>query len=580
MSKIHPILLICLVLLLPGCATLSSQGDDAASVQEVSAEPETLNLPNVDLDGEILFRLLTADVAVQRQQFGLAASLYLFVAQDTRDPRLAEEAARMALFARMDPEALEAARLWVELVPDSRSAREAIIAAYIRNGDAEAVQEHLDYMLAHGDHDGKQKDDRLFQLIVSLVQHDGNRDIQTAYMAVKRLAERHPDDPFATYAYGYIALHDGKLSEARAAIEATMKARPDWLGAKNLYAGILRMQGSPFEAAVYLGGVVKDNPDAIDIRLNYARLLVETRQLDEALKQYLWVIDKRPDNEDALLVAGLLSVQLNQLDQAKDLLERLVAMGQRLDVAHFYLGQIADIHDDTEAAINHYTEVTGGEHYVDAQLRIAALLAQRGDVLLARAHLDKLREAKSPELNRIDILEAHILANDGQDEEAMKVYQTALQREPDDRDLLYNQALLADKLGQFELVEKNLQKVIAENPDDASALNALGFSMSNHTTRYKEAYRYVQRALELRPDSGPILDSVGWVLYRLGRLDEAVDYLRRSLEFIQEKEVYAHLGEVLWMRGDRDAAREIWQQALERVPGDKVILDVMKRFGQ
>jgi len=540
-------------------------------------ESEPLNLPNIDLSGDILFRLLTADLAVQRQQFGLATSLYLLGgSRKPWTPRLAEQAARMALFARMDREALEAAHLWVTLVPSSRAGREAIISAYIRNGDDLSVQEHLDYMLANGDRSNEQ----LFQLIVSMVQHDRNQDAQTAYLAVKHLVERHPDEPVALFALGYIALHNGELSEARSAIEATLKVRPHWLEAMNMYARIMRMQGNLFAAAVYLGGVVKEYPDAIDIRLNYARLLVETRQLDEALDQYLSVVDKRPQNEDAMFVAALLSLQLNMLDQAEGLLQQLVDLGRRLDVTHFYLGQIADIRNETDTAIEHYTEVNGGEHYLDSQMRIAALLAQRGDVLLARAHLDKLRETKSPQLNRIDILEGNILEQDGQYEEAMKIYAAGLERDAEDRDLIFAQAILADKMGQFDLLEKNLLHILEKEPDDVNALNALGFSMSNHTTRYSEAYAYLQRALELRPHSGPILDSVGWVLYRLGRLDEALDYLRRSLEIIQDQEVYAHLGEVLWMRGEHDAARDVWQQALERVPGDKFILDIMKRFDQ
>jgi len=579
MSKICLVLFLCLSFVLSGCASLSQHGGTAAPApaQAAAAEPEEPeNLPNVELSGDILFRLLTADLAVQRQQYGLAAGLYLLVAQDTQDPRLAEQAARMALFARMDKESLEASQLWVQLVPDSRSAREALISAYIRNGDADAVQEHLDYMLANGD----QSNDQLFQLIVSMVQYNRAQDLQTAYTAVKKLVERHPDNPVALFVLGYMAMHNNELVEARSAIDSALKARPHWLEAMNLYARILRMQGNPFEAAVYLGGVVKEYPDSIDLRLNYARQLVETRQLDEALEQYLWVVDKQPDNEDALYVAALLSLQLNVLDQANDLLHRLVAMGRRLDVTHFYLGQIADMRNETNAAIDHYTEVTGGEHYVDAQIRIAVLLAKRGDVLLARAHLQKLREAKSPDLDRIDLVDGHILAEDGQTDEAMKVYTAALQRSPDDRDLLFSQSILADETGQFDLVEKNLRHILDKDPNDVNALNALGFSMANHTTRYQEAYDYVQKALDLRPHSGAILDSMGWVLYRLGRLDEAVDYLRRSLEIIKEPEVFAHLGEVLWMRGDHDGARQIWQQALERVPGDKSVLDAMKRFGQ
>jgi tetratricopeptide (TPR) repeat protein len=576
MLKRYLILFFCLSFILSGCASMSSQSGQSVVVQVDEVAPELKHLPNVDLDGDILFRLLTADLAIQRQQFGLAASLYLIVAKETHDPRLAEQAARLALFTRLDREALEASRLWVERVPESLAAREAIISAYIRNGDTVAVQEHLDYMLAI---DGEQTE-LLSQLVTAMTQHNSKQDVHTAYLAVKNLADRHANDPIALFALAYIAMNSGELREAQAAIEATLKLRPHWLKAMNNYALILRMQGNVYESAIYLAGVVKAYPDAIDVRTNYARLLVETRQLDEALEQYLWIIDKYPQNEDSLFVAALLSLQLNVLDQANDLLHRLVAMGRRLDVTHFYLGQIADLRNESDVAIEHYTEVTGGEHLADAQLRVAALLAERGDILLARTHLDKLRQRRSPQLNRIDVVEARILEEDGQLDEAMKIYANALQRDPEDRDLLFNQALLADRMGRFDLIEHNLTRVLEKDPDDVNALNALGFAMTNHTTRYSEAYAYLQKAIDLRPHSGAILDSVGWVLYRLGRLDEALDYLNRSLEITQDQEVYAHLGEVLWMRGDHDAAREIWGQALERVPDDKYILDVMKRFGQ
>jgi len=575
MSRIHLISLSLVLILLSGCASLAPVEPLTTSVQssEPVSEPEQAGLPAVELSGEILFRLLAADLAVQRQQFELAAGLYLIVAQETQDPRLAEQAARMALFSRRDREALDAARLWVALVPESRAGREAIVSAYIRNGDGQGAQEHLEFLLNSGD-DAEQ----IFQLVVSLLQHEW--ETRTAFDAIQSLVDRHADNPDAQFALAYIALHARELDVARSAVEKVLVMRPRWLRAMNLYARIMRMQGNPFEAAIYLAGVVEEFPDVEHVRINYARLLVETRQLDEALEQYLWIVDKEPRNEDALFAAALLSLQLNDLDQARDFLQRLVIEGARLDVAHFYLGQIAESDNRNGVAIDHYAEVSTGEHYLDAQTRMIMLLAQRGDVLLARGYLDKIREQVPNESSRINELEGHILEEDGQLEEAMRIYDVALVNAPDDKDLLFRQALLAEKMGRLGLAEEKLLYILKMDPDSVRALNALGFSLADHTTRYQEAYGYLQRAIALRPDSAAILDSMGWVLYRLGRLDEALEYLRRSLVIRQDQEVAAHLGEVLWMRGDHDEARTIWQQGLEQAPDDKFILDVMKRFGQ
>jgi tetratricopeptide (TPR) repeat protein len=191
-----------------------------------------------------------------------------------------------------------------------------------------------------------------------------------------------------------------------------------------------------------------------------------------------------------------------------------------------------------------------------------------------------MRQQVPAQMNRIDAMEGAILEWDGQFDKAMAIYTAALLRAPDDTDLLYDQALLAERMGRFEQAEANLLRIVEMEPENVSALNSLGFTLADHGPRYQEAYEYIQRALALRPDSAAILDSMGWVLYRLGRMDEALDYLRRSLDIRQDQEVAAHLGEVLWMRGEHTAARTVWRQALERAPDDKMILDVMKRFGQ
>jgi len=179
---------------------------------------------------------------------------------------------------------------------------------------------------------------------------------------------------------------------------------------------------------------------------------------------------------------------------------------------------------------------------------------------------------------RIYLADGQILRDAGRLKEAIGVFTAGLEELPDNTDLLYARAMVEDKLGKMESMEKDLRKILSREPDNVDALNALGYSLADRTTRYDEALKLIQRALELRPDSFFILDSMGWVNYRLGHYQEAVNYLRRALDMSSDSEVAAHLTEVLWVMGDKEGARKVWDKALKGAPGNKILLDVMNRL--
>lgn len=573
MNIIHHRLFIALFTLsvLHGCASVTPLKIETATFQ--AATDIEANLPRIELTGDILYRLLIAEVALIQGHYSLAAELYTDLAYKTRDPRLAERATRLALFARRDDAVLGVAQLWVELMPEDRAAREALVSAYIRNGQDEAVQPHLDYLLLHHDEQAGQA----FRSIAALLQQEG--EVETAFKAMQRFTSRHQDAAEALHAFAYIAVQAQQPDVARQALDQALALRPKWLAAMTLYSRVILMQGNSYEAAVYMAGLLKQFPDADDVRSAYARLLVENRQLVEALEQYKLIAKKNPANENAIFVAGMLSLQLNLVAEAQDWLERLLALDKRQDQAHFFLGQIADLQNQVDVAIAHYSAVLNGEHYYDARLRLAILVARQGDLDKARDYLLTLRlQAALDKQAQLFATEADLLVDAGQVEAAMALYGSALQTYPDDEDLLYGRALLADQQGNIELAEQDLRHLIAVSPNNASAMNALGFTLADRTQRYEEAYELISQALTLRPDSPAILDSMGWILYRLGRLDEAVTYLRRSLEQRNDHEVAAHLGEVLWMQGAHEDARSVWNNALDSFPGDKLILDVMQRL--
>ncbi len=309
----------------------------------------------------------------------------------------------------------------------------------------------------------------------------------------------------------------------------------------------------------------------------YARLLTDAKRFDDARRQFEILQVQAPNNVDVLYALGLLYLQVNRLDEAEKKFMRLTKLKKRVFDANYYLGRIAEERNKLNQASNYYQGVHGGENYLDANIRLSLILAKQGQVEKA---LTNIRSIEQPgDANRLIVIQAEgeILTEEKRYEEAMALFDRAIEAKPHP-DLLYSRAMLAEKMGRLDILETDLKRILVDDPDNATALNALGYTLADRTNRYEEAYEYIKRAYELSPDDFYILDSMGWVLYRLGRLDEAVDYLRRALEIRNDPEIAAHLGEVLWVMGDKEAARKVWDTALQATPKDDRLLKVIERF--
>ena len=307
-------------------------------------------------------------------------------------------------------------------------------------------------------------------------------------------------------------------------------------------------------------------------------MLVEAQKYEKAVPQYEKVAKQSPDNGEILFTLGLLKLHLNQIDDAEHYLNRAKELDIRSNDVNFYLARIQELRENYKKAIEYYTYVKGGENYLEARTRIAILIAHEGDIAEGRSQLHVLEKQFPSQLERLVLIEGEILREAERYEDAMAVYNEGLKEKPDSKGILYARAVVAEKLDRLDIVEQDLSAVIKLEPDNADALNALGYTLADRTDRYNEAYDYIKRAYDLKSQDNAILDSMGWVLYRLGKYTEAVKYLRKSLELVPDPEVAAHLGEVLWVKGDQKDAREIWEQALKLAPGDKILIEVMERF--
>lgn len=577
-------LLPLLALVLAGCATTKQVAQPSTTEpasKPAAAKPGVMTAknkreatpPSVSLTAELLNDLILADVAVRRGHFDLSVKLFLQTAQYTRDPRLAERAARIASYAEMQPQALEATNLWVELDPENSEARQLLTSLLVKGGKAGSAEDHLERILAS---EGETLDG--FMTVAGLLSRE--RDKNIALDLMKKIVAKRDENADAHYAMSHLALRFEEYDLAESSVNRALALRGFWDAASLQYVRILVAQSKNAQAVEYLNSSIEKHPDNLDFRLFYARLLMDQERFPEAYDQFKFIADKQPDNEDALFALGFVGLQLNRLDEAEAYLLRLKKLGSRGYEVNYYLGRLEELRGNAPAARQWYTSIAQGEHYFNAQIRIIVLMSQDGDLSGALNLVQQLKRERPAQKLRLELVEGEILVEHGKYQEAMTLYTKALEEVPENQDLLYARSMVAEKLNDLASMERDMRLILSRDPNNVEALNGLGYTLADRTTRYQEAYELISRALELRPNDFFILDSMGWVKYKMGKHQEAIDYLRRALETRMDVEIAAHLGEVLWVTGEHAEARAVWQRALDQ--GDakrsKIIHEVMKRL--
>lgn len=567
------LLVLALALLATGCAT-TGPSDDAAPANSAASMPDGGDLQSADFPPQVLYQLLVAELAGQRGEIGVAVANYLAAAKASQDVKVAERAARVAIFAQALEQGLEAAELWVRLAPADASAREVLAPLLLAFGRApEAVTHYQQYIaLSAG------QPDRGFLQIAGQLARDKNP--LAALSVMDELVAGQTDNPYAWLGHSQLALHQARLDLAADSVDKALNLKRDWAPAVVVKARILALQGDKDGAIDYLearrdGGLGDD----ITVGLSYARLLTEVKQLEKARDEFERLAERAPRNAEVHYAAGVLALQLNDLDKAQLRLTRVLRLGQRMLEANYYLGRVHEQKNEPETALKHYFAVRHGEYYLSAQSRAASLLAEQGELEQAREHLQSLRVANEQEQVRLYLVEGELLRKAEQYQQALKFFTEKLEAIPNDTSLRYARALVAEKADQLELAEQDLRAIIEREPSNAQALNALGYTLADRTERLEEALGFIERALQVEPEDAAIIDSMGWVQFRLGNHTKAVEYLRKALSLIEDPEIAAHLGEVLWQMGNKADALNVLESALEANPDHKALLDVMKRLG-
>ncbi len=396
------------------------------------------------------------------------------------------------------------------------------------------------------------------------------------------LRQKYPNSFDAQVAYAKLAMRSRQFQEALASVDQALHIKPDNRAVRVLKNRILLNMGQSDAALESMAELALAYPDGAGIRLDFARMLVQARRYTEALVEFEAVMSLVPDDFSLVYSTGLLQIELRKYAQAKEQLLKLIDSTAHRDAAHFYLGRIEEAQDQWANAMAWYLKVGEGEYYYDAQASTAQMLANLDQIDQARALLQTLRQETTDESIRIrlDLAEGQILRDAGKYAEGVEFYTQALEIFPNNIDLLYARGMIGEAMDRLDILESDMRLILKQEPDNATALNALGYTLADRTDRYSEAYAYIKKALALEPDDPAILDSMGWIHYRLGNYEKALSYLHKAHGRLQDPEISYHLGRVYWAAGKESKALETIQEALKRTPDDDRLKQLLRTLSE
>ncbi len=554
----------------------AGESEDSGPDDEAASDEK---LPKVALTSDLLYDLLRAELEARD---GNGASSYrslMTLAQKTRDPRLARRAAEVALSGKQNTEAMAAIALWRQLAPESDEAAQYYLGFAVMSDkldDAEAVfRERLQTASPAA------RPMEMFQVQQYLARA---RDKAAAAVVLERLMAPYLNTLEARVVLSQAAFARGANEQALAEAQAALAIKPDSEVAVLTLAQVTPDQS---QVAALLGKFVADYPAAREARAALARVLVNQKQFQQARKEFLALLKEQPDNLGTLYALGIMSIQLEEPAAAEKYLSQFIKVhtAQPSDERDpgkvlIMLAQLAEERGDLKGADAWLEQVDTEEAsaWFAAQLKRAQLLGKGGDLDGARALLATLKPDDAAGEAQVVLAQGQILRDAGKLADAYAVMEAGAKRYPANADLLYDFALLAEKTGRVDVMEATLREVMVLAPDNHHAYNALGYSLAERNVRLDEALALIDKALKMSPDDPFIMDSMGWVQYRLGKLDQAEAHLRRAYALRADVEIAVHLGEVLWHKGDKADAQKIWRQARAKDPKNDTLKSTLARL--
>ena len=573
MNNLSRVTLLLLSFGIASCVATTQAIDDTlktVSVESNEIQPEPIEQQIKPIAIDTLYDLLVGDVALGRNQFNIALDNYSRQARLTADKEVIALAHRIAEYVRDQTVQMEMALLWVDTSSDDPEAHKAALQAYLNQGDAQTALTHASWLYQyHNDLDSL--------LLVTTTTFDSPSQIASLIDSVKKLPFSREKQAFTHLLTAVLEQKLGQLKEAERDARAFLAAVPADQRGLLLLSQLLHQQNRSDESIELLINALKDKPNNRPLRLQYARFLA-TNTPKKAIAQFEILRDDNPKDQEVNFLLALMQLSHGDITDAENLFEQASAKPSLRSDAQYHLGAISEQKGDLSGAMSRYTQVRFGRNYIAAASRLSALLAKHRSMSQAQQYLQRMRSSQPTQAVILFQVESNLLLNAQKPSQALVVLSSGLDYFPNDPQLLYARSMVAEQQDDFVLAEQDLRAILAQDQNNATVLNALGYTMILHTDRREEAFELITKAYQLEPKDPSIIDSMGWALFKLGKTEQALDFLKQAFEIMPDPEIAAHLGEVHWTLDNRKDASIIWQQGLQSTPDHKGIINTMLRL--
>jgi|TARA_B110000114_G_scaffold28419_1_gene28756 tetratricopeptide (TPR) repeat protein len=572
MNNLSRVTLLLLSFGIASCVATTQAIDDtlktvSVASNETQSEPIDQQIKPIAID--TLYDLLVGDVALGRNQFKIALDNYSRQARLTADKEVIALAHRIAEYVRDQAVQLEMALLWVDTSPDDPEAHKAALQAYLNQGDALTALTHASWLYQyHNDLDS---------LLLVTTTFDSPSQIASLIDSVKKLPFSREKQAITHLLTAVLEQKLGQLKDAERNARAFLAAVPADQRGLLLLSQLLHQQNRSDESIELLIDALKDKPNNRPLRLQYARFLA-TNTPKKAITQFEILRDDNPKDQEVNFLLALMQLSHGDIAAAENLFEQASAKPSLRSDAQYHLGAISEQKGDISGAMSRYTQVRFGRNYIAAASRLSALLAKHRSMSQAQQYLQRMRSSQPTQAVILFQVESNLLLNAQKPSQALVVLSSGLDYFPNDPQLLYARSMVAEQQDDFVLAEQDLRAILAQDQNNATVLNALGYTMILHTDRREEAFELISKAYQLEPKDPSIIDSMGWALFKLGKTEQALDFLKQAFEIMPDPEIAAHLGEVHWTLDNRKDASIIWQQGLQSIPDHKGIINTMLRL--
>ena len=561
-------------LMLAACAAMQPENQPSAEQTiEPAAQVELKKIPEIKtaIDPDVLFLLMTAEIAGQRGQYALALDGYLRAANKIKDVEVIKRAAKIAVYLQDMPKLERSLQLWMEVDPDNLEAHYLLAIEAIKSGNKARAIESLDFILARDDSDFESN------TLAMLKGLQKSAELALAYQVFEVLSIKYPGNEKLYFVQALMDVQGKRNRQAQLKIAKALVLEPNWVKALLLQAQLYIVQGKLAEATELLQRADTEKP-RMQIREQIAQLLMQQGRFDEAQDVLQDLIVQAPENNELKFKLALVYLQVDKEAEARDILEALVDDPAYRDRAAFYLGRIEAKARHAKEALEWFDGIGTDPYKYEAGISSILILMDEQRFKKGLLRVQRMQTEYLQKKSDLVLIESEIYSQMQAYAKAFDVLTTALLEDADNHKILYARALIAEKLDKLDVLEDDLKYILEKNPNNVSALNALGYTLADKTNRYAEAKVYLDKALALKPNDAIIMDSYGWLLFKLNKVSEAYQYLQRAYELEPQAEIAAHLVDVLWVMGEESEARAILSDALQKDPSDSLLIEVKERL--